>query len=164
MAPLSITKLSPFEAHKTRKTNTPLSNLATKSSLDNLSWESAKHTCLDQKNLIKPPLPAEILHGLQLWSEDEVSIKSRESKINEKSPTLPKNLQEAANLPTEQAPGAKSKETIQIFKNKLNERYKGVQATIDKHTEKRIDPVARKTIQMGTKVSSKNTKLSLEKF
>ena len=60
-----VTKLKSFEAHMGRKPNTPLSNVATSSSANNLSWESAKHACLDQKNLTKPPLPTEVMLDLQ---------------------------------------------------------------------------------------------------
>ena len=45
VAPHSVTKISPFEAHMGRKSNTPLSNVATISSPNNLNWESAKHAC-----------------------------------------------------------------------------------------------------------------------
>ena len=69
-----VTKFSPFVAHMGRKPNTPLSNIATNSSPNNLNWEGAKHACLVRKNLTKPPLPAEVMHDLELWSEDEVQI------------------------------------------------------------------------------------------
>ena len=45
VAPHSVTKISPFESHMGRKPNTPLSNVATNSSPNNLNWESAKHAC-----------------------------------------------------------------------------------------------------------------------
>ena len=51
ITPHSVTKISPFEAHLGRKPNTPLSNVATSSSTNNLNWESAIHACLDRKNL-----------------------------------------------------------------------------------------------------------------
>ena len=60
ITPHSVTKVSPFEAHMGRKPNTPLSNVATSSSPNNLIWESAKHACLDRKNLTKPALPRSI--------------------------------------------------------------------------------------------------------
>ena len=63
-----------------RKPNTPLSNLATSSSPNNVNWESAKHALLDRKNFNERPLPAEIKHDLQCWLEDEVSIKKQEQK------------------------------------------------------------------------------------
>ena len=71
ITPHSVTKISPFEAHMGRKQNTPLSNIATNSSPNNLNLESAKHACLDRKNFTKPPLPAEVMHDLERWSEDQ---------------------------------------------------------------------------------------------
>ena len=80
ITPHGVTKISPFEAHIGRKLNTPLSNIATNSSPNNLNWESAKHECLDRKNLTKPPLPAEVMHDLERWSEDEVQIRTKETQ------------------------------------------------------------------------------------
>ena len=45
ITPHSVTTISPLEAHMGRKPNTPLSNVATSSSPNNLNWESAKHAC-----------------------------------------------------------------------------------------------------------------------
>ena len=87
ITPHSVTKNSPFEAHMRRTPNTPLSNVATSSSLKYLNWENAKHACLDRKNLTKPPLPAEVMHDLQRWSEDEVNINKREQILQ-----MPRNL------------------------------------------------------------------------
>ena len=78
ITPHGVTKFSPFESRIGRKPNTPLSHLATTSSPTDLNWENAKHACLDRKNLSKPPLPAENMHDLQHWSEDEVSINQRQ--------------------------------------------------------------------------------------
>ena len=97
ITPHGVTKISLFEEHMDRKPNTSLSNVVTSSSPNNLSWENAKHACLDRKNLTKPPLPAEIMHGLQRWSEDEVSIREK-GKTN---PEMPKKPQ-TANSPTQQ--------------------------------------------------------------
>ena len=81
ITPNGVTKISPFEAHMGRKPNTPLSNVATTSSANNLKWENAKNARLDRKNLTKPPLPTEIMHDLQQWSEDEVSINQRQQLL-----------------------------------------------------------------------------------
>ena len=67
ITPHGVTKISPFEARMGRKPNTPLSNIATNSSPNNLNWESAKHACSDRKNFSKPPLPAEFMHDLQRY-------------------------------------------------------------------------------------------------
>ena len=140
-----------FEAHLGRKPNTPLSNIATNSTPNNLNWENAKHACLDRKNLTKPPLPAEIMHDLQRWSEDEVTVKEK-GKANKQ---LPKSLQ-LPNSPTQQTTSARHK-VIELAKDKLNVRYKGIQGTIYPHTKKKIEQVARKTIRIATKV--KNPKI-----
>ena len=134
-----------------RKPNTPLPNIATNSSTNNLNWESAKHACSDRKNPTKPPLPAEVMHDLQRWSEDEVQIQKKGSPpkllprtlTNKHSPRQPETV--AYSKPTE------------LDKNKLNIRYKGVQRTIDKNIEKRIEQVARKTIRLATKVKNPKT-------
>ena len=148
ITPHDVTKNSPFEAHMGLKPKTPLSNIATSSTPNNLSWENAKHACLDRKNLTKPPLPAEIMHDLQRWIEDEVSVKEK----GKTSPQMPKKLQKA-NSPTQEKTGAGPK-VIELAKDKLNVRYKGVQKTIDAHTRKRIEQVARKTIRIATKVKN----------
>ena len=87
-----------------RKPNTPLSNIATNSSPHNLNWENAKPACLDRKKLTKPPLPAEIMHDLQRWPEDEVTVKEK-GKSNTQ---LPKGRQMAKSS-TQQTTGARHK-------------------------------------------------------
>ena len=47
-----------------RNPNTPLSNIATSISPNNLSWENTKHACLDGKYLIHAPIPAEVMHDI----------------------------------------------------------------------------------------------------
>ena len=130
ITPHGVTKVSPFEALLGRKPNTPLSNIATNTTPNNLNWENAKHACLDRKNLEKPPLPAEIIHDLQRWSEDEVTVKKRR-KLNTQ---LPKNLQ-LPKSPIQQTTGARHK-VIELAKDQLNVGYKGIQTTIDPHTKK----------------------------
>ena len=68
---------------------------------------------------------------------------------------LPKNLQ-LPKSPTQQTTGACHK-VIELAKDKLNLRYKGIQTTIDPHTKKKIEQVARKTIRIATKVKSPKT-------
>ena len=151
ITPHGVTKISPFEAHMGRKPNTPMPNVATSSSPNNLSWENAKHACLYRKNLTKPPLLAEIMHDLQKWSEDEVSIKEK----GKTSPQMPKKLQKL-NSTTQQETGASPK-VIKLAKDKLNIIYKGVQRTIYTHTKKCIEQVARKTIRIATKLKNPKT-------
>ena len=68
------------------------------------------------------------MHDLQRWSEDKVSINRREPKLQ-----FPRNLTNT-DLPTQQDTGAKSK-AIELVKDKLNVRYKGIPTPIDKNTE-----------------------------
>ena len=133
-----------------RKPNKPLSNVATSSWPNNLNWKSAKHACLDRKNLTKPPLPAELMHDLKRWSEDEFKINKSEPKLQ--------MLRYLTNtdLPTQKDTGAKSK-AIETVKDKLDVRYNGIQTTVDKNTKKRIDQVARKTVRTATKVKDPRT-------
>ena len=123
ITPHGVIKVSTFEAHMGRKPNTPLSNFATTSSPTNLNWENAKHACLDQKNLKKPPLPPKIMHDLQHWSEDEVSIKKRQTLQSQPIGTV-----KASN----QTPGAKRKRNKAKNIDKLNNRYEGIQTLTDK--------------------------------
>ena len=158
ITPHSVTKISPFEGHMVRTPNTPLSNVATSSSPNNLNWENAKHACLDRKNLTKPPLPVEVMHDLQRWSEDQVNINKRDQK-----PHMPRDFTNADLTTQQKDTGAKSK-AIEIVKDSLNVKYKGLQATVDKNTKQRIDQVARKTIRIATKLkdlrtSNRNIKL-----
>ena len=101
-----------------RKPNTPLSNIATNSTSNNLNWEGAKHACLDRKNLTKPPLPAENMHDLQRWSEDEVQIQKKESPPRATNKSLPRTLTNT-HSPTQLETGAHSR-PIELAKTKLN--------------------------------------------
>ena len=100
--------------------------------------------------MTKPSLPAEVMHDLQRWLKDDVSIKKKNVR-----PNMPKNL-ENTNSRTQLTSGAKSK-VIDIAKDKLNLRYESVQTTLDKNTGKRIEQVARKTIRIATKVKDPKT-------
>ena len=82
-----------------RKPNTPLSNIATNSSPNNLNWENAKHACLDRKNLVKPPLPAEVMHDLERWSEDEVQIRKKETQQKVPHEPIPRTLENKHSSP-----------------------------------------------------------------
>ena len=111
ITPHSVTKISPFEAHMGPKPNKPLSNVATSSSPNHLNCESAKHACLNRKNLTKPHLLAEVMHDLQRWSEDEVNINKREPKLQ-----MPRNLTNS-DLHSQKDTEAKS-EAMEKVKNK----------------------------------------------
>ena len=83
---------------------------------------------IDRKNLSKPHLPAIITHELQLWSEDEVSIKRRT--------TQPTSIQVTNKSPSQQVSGAKTKRATEKFRDKLNIRYKDIQTSLDKNIKK----------------------------
>ena len=104
-----------------RKPNNPPSSLATSSSRNNLNRESAKHACLDRKNLTKPPLLAENLRCLHIRSEDKVAIKRRPT-----DPTLQSADSTLSSIQQHQAPGEETQRALAIDKNKLSVRYKGV--------------------------------------
>ena len=130
-----------------RKSITPFSNIATSISPYNLSWENTTHACLDRKYLIHPPIPAEVMHDLQKWSEDEVTIRRRtpESTVIQ-TPTNTANQQP-------QTTCVKNRQVLAIEKEKLNVRYKSVrQALVEPNIAKRIEQVATKTINLATKV------------
>ena len=57
--------------------------------------QNCKHcTEQDRKNLTKPLLPAEIMHDIQRWSEEEVSIREK----GKTSPQMPKKLQKVNSM------------------------------------------------------------------
>ena len=120
ITPHGVTKFSTFGAHMGRKPNTSLSNIATNISPNNLNWESTKHACLDRKKLTKPPLPAEVMHGLERWSEDEVQIRKKGSPSKVSHEPLPRTLTHR-HSPSQPETGAYSK-PIELAKNKLNIR------------------------------------------
>ena len=133
-----------------RKANTPLSNITTNNSPYNLFWENAKHACLDRKNLTHPPIPAEILHDLQRWLEDELSIKRR---IPE--PIAAENTGTVDNQPHTNT-GVKTRRTLALEKEKLNLRYKGFTIKLTRKKEK-VEQVARKTVTLATNVKDPKT-------
>ena len=57
-----------------------------------MNWENAKHACIDRNNLTKPPLPAEVMHDLERWSEDEVQIRKKGSSPKVTHKSLPRTL------------------------------------------------------------------------
>ena len=122
-----------------RKANKLLSNITTNSSPYNLNWENAKYACLDGKNLTHPPIPAEIMHDLQRWCEDELSIKRR---IPE--PIAAENTGSVDNKPHTNA-GVKTKIALALEKERLNLRYKGIHHQTGQIMKKKIKQVARKT-------------------
>ena len=102
------------------KTNTPLSNITTNSSPNNLNWETAKHACLDRKNLTHPPIPAELMHDLQKLSEDELCIKRRTPE------PIVGNTGNVDNQP-HTTTGVKTRKAVASKKERLNLRCKLIQ-------------------------------------
>ena len=100
------------------------------------------------KNLKKPPLPAKIMPDLQHWSEDEVSIKKRQTLKSQPIGTV-----KASN----QTPGAKRKRIKAKKIHNLNNRYEGIQTPTDKNVSRSLGQVARKTIRVATKVKDLKT-------
>ena len=130
ITPHGVTKITPFEAYMGRKANTPLSNKTTNSLPYNLNWENAKHACLDRKNLTHPPIPAEIMHDLQRWSEDELSIKRRIPEPIAAENTGTVDNQQHANT------GKKIRRALALEKERLNLRYKGIHHETDQIIKK----------------------------
>ena len=94
---------------------------------------------------------------LQRWSEDEVTFKKK-GNLNTQ---LPKNLQ-LPKSPTQQTTVARHK-VIELAKDKLRVRYKGIQILVDPRSKKKVKQVARKTIRIATKVKSPNIRQWTEK-
>ena len=147
ITPHGTTNITPFEVHMGRKANTPLSNITTKSSPSNLIWENAKHACLDRKNLTHPPIPAEIIHDLEKWSEDELCVKLRIAE-----PIVAENNGIVDNQP-HVTTGVKTRKTVALEKERLNLRYKGIQQQTGPIIKEKVEQVARKTIRLATKVN-----------
>ena len=61
ITPNSTTKVTPVEAHFSRKPNRPLTNISTSPKLSNLSSENTKLSNLDEKVLTKPSLTPEAM-------------------------------------------------------------------------------------------------------
>ena len=97
--------------------------------------------------------PSTLVAGRNTNYKERIATKSTQQ-------SLPWTLQNM-HSPTQLETGAHF-ETIELAKNKLNVRYKKVQRTIDKNTEKRIEQVARKTIRLATKV--KGPKIFEQKY
>ena len=84
-----------------------------------------------------------------------MSIKKQEPLPRTAHQLLPRTLQNA-HSPKQQETGTTSK-SIDLAKNKLNVRRKGIQRTINKNTEKRKNQVAGKTIRLPTRVKDPKT-------
>ena len=74
--PKTTTKIAPYTAHFGRKINTQLSNIITKSSQNNLTYNNKKNFYLDKKRGLKQPmLNAESIWNIETDSEPELDIR-----------------------------------------------------------------------------------------
>ena len=74
LIPNATTKISPFEAHFGRKPNTEISNIVTKPSRKNLSYNKLRSNCLDKKILKHDVLTNEEMWRYDGLSEDNLDI------------------------------------------------------------------------------------------
>ena len=80
LIPNKTTKVTPFEAHFGRKPNTELSNMLTKPSIKNLSYNKLKNKCLDKKMLRHDALTQE-----EMWRRDGSSEDELDNQYNTQS-------------------------------------------------------------------------------
>ena len=103
---------------------------------------------------MRPPTLAEIVHDIQIWSEDEVTIKEESRSLQSSKTHQPqKNL-----CPKTQM---RKLSDFSLLKKKISIRKKGVQNQVDPIITKKIELKAKKTIKMETKV--KNPKVFEQK-
>ena len=119
-----------------RKPKNALSNLVTSSSPNNLSWENAKNSYLDRKNLTQAPFPAEVMYDVQIWPKDELASKRR--TIQTPNPQSAEATTSTSKQP--QTPVVKNRRAIAIIKDKINIGYKRVRQTVHKNMKKRTNP------------------------
>ena len=74
LIPNTTTKIKPFEAHFGRPPNTELSNIITKQSSKNLSYNKIQKFASDQATLRHPILPRELMWDLDNGSEPTLDI------------------------------------------------------------------------------------------
>ena len=92
LIPNTTTKLSPFEAHFGRKPNTEISNITTKASHKNLTYENLTIYCLDKRVLKQNALTMEEIWRRDGESEQEFDIRYRSDNDNEDNqPSTPTN-------------------------------------------------------------------------
>ena len=79
LIPNTTTKIAPYTAHFGRKINTQLSNITTKPSQNNLTYNDIKSFYLDKKRGLKQPmLNAESIWNFETDSEPELDIRFSE--------------------------------------------------------------------------------------
>ena len=88
LIPNRITKITPFEAHFGRKTNTVFSNIVTKPNKQNLSYKKIKHFASDRKLLKQPVLSPAAIWDMEQDSEPELNVQYREDAKKGKRPEV----------------------------------------------------------------------------
>ena len=84
--PITTTRISPFTAHFGRKHNTPISNITTQTSPENLPYNDIIKFYLDKKRGLKQPmLKAENIWNLESDSEPELDIQFQQTIDEEDS-------------------------------------------------------------------------------
>ena len=83
LIPNTKTKISPFEAHFGRNSNTKLSNITTKTSHKNLTYKNLTKNCLDKKLLKQNALTMEETWKQNGEPEDDLDIRYRSGSDEE---------------------------------------------------------------------------------
>ena len=78
LIPNTVTKITPFEAHFDRKLNTALSNIVTKPSKNNLSYNNFKNFASDRRLLMQPVLIPAAIRDMEQDSEKELNVQHKQ--------------------------------------------------------------------------------------
>ena len=139
LIPNTSTQITPYTAHFGRKANTPLSNITTKPSQNNLSYKNIKNFYLDKRRGLKQPmLNAESIWNIETDSEPELDIRFNEDTPDEDSASDNSTLQNVK----KKAAKRKLTSPIKIIPDKLTLTFGDKTTTITK-TKKQV---ARKTL------------------
>ena len=135
LIPNRTTKITPFEAHFGRNSNTALSNMLTKPSIKNLSYHKLKSRCLDKRTLKHDVLSQEEMWRLDGKSEDELDIKYKQDE-NPTSASQQIDSDDSENLPLSRSSPSKispseiqfsiGDKTTKIIYNKKNVARKSI--------------------------------------
>ena len=78
LIPNRVTKITSFEAHVDRKPNTALSNIVTKTSKNNLSYNNFKNFASDRRLLMQPVLTPAAMRDMEQDSEKELNVQHKQ--------------------------------------------------------------------------------------
>ena len=98
LIPNRTTKITPFEAHFGKKPNTALSNMLTKPTTKNLSYNKLKSRCLDKQILRHDVLSQEETWRRDGYSEDELDIQYKQDESST-THTHPIDSDDSENVP-----------------------------------------------------------------